>query len=97
MSNLFDEAMNGIGEKIAIQEIRKVIRGKDSVNVKLEKIVSIVETYQDYAHRQAMDAEDRELKAEEEAMRRQRLAETIEDMVAPLNIRRKGQTDGTAT
>ena len=94
MQNLFDAAMNGIGEKIAIQEIRKVMRGKDNVNTKLEKVISIVETYQDYAHRQAMDAEDRELKAEEEELRKQRMDDALDELMAPLNIRRKGQKNG---
>ena len=69
MKNLFDAAMEGIGEKVALTAIRKVVRSNDNTQAKLEKIISIVETYQDYAHRQSMDAENRELQAEERAMR----------------------------
>ena len=69
MKNLFDEAMEGIGEKTAMTAIRKVVRGNASLKTKLEQIISIVETYQDFAHRQSMDAENRELQAEEREMR----------------------------
>jgi len=69
MKNLFDAAMEGIGEKVALTAIRKVVRSNDNTQAKLEKIISIVETYQDYAHRQSLDAENRELQAEERAMR----------------------------
>ena len=84
MKNLFDEAMEGIGEKVALTEIRKVIRGNDNTKAKLEKIISIVETYQDYAHRQSMDAENRELQAEEEETRRQRMKDELDELMEPL-------------
>lgn len=86
MKNLFDEAMSGIGEKVALQEIRKVLRGKGKDDEKLKSIVSIVETYSDYAARRDLDAEDRELKEEEAQLRRERDQEALEGMMDRLTI-----------
>lgn len=80
MKNLFDEAMNGIGEKVALQEIRKVLRGKLPEKQKLEAVVSIVHTYEDYAERTALEAERRAIEADEAEMRREKIDEMFENM-----------------
>ena len=80
MKNLFDEAMNGIGEKVALQEIRKVLRGKLPEKQKLEAVVSIVHTYEDYAERAALEAERRAIEADEAQMRREKIDEMFENM-----------------
>ena len=98
MKNLFDEAMSGIGEKVALQEIRKVLRGKAKDQEKLEAVVSIVHTYEDYAERAELDAERRAIEADEAEMRRQRIDEMFENMAAPVTEaltfrQKKGETD----
>ena len=94
MANLFDKAMEGIGEKVALQEIRKVLRGKLPEPAKLESIISIVETYEQYRHRTYLDAEDRALQEEENEMRKQRMDDALEEMLEPLTIR-KGEKNDT--
>lgn len=99
MKNLFDEAMSGIGEKVALQEIRKVLRGKDNDKVKLEAVVSIVHTYEDYAERAELDAERRAIEADEAEMRRERINDMFDEMAKPvmegMTLRQKkgGQND----
>ena len=85
MENLFDKAMAGIGEKVALQEIRKVLRGKLPEKQKLEAIISIIETYESYSHRTSLDAEDRELQEEERKMRKERIDDMFDSMVKPLD------------
>ena len=85
MKNLFDEAMNGIGEKVALQEIRKVLRGKLPEKDKLKAVVEIVHTYEDYAERQELEAERRAIEADEAEMRREKVNEMFEGMAAPLD------------
>jgi hypothetical protein len=80
MKNLFDEAMNGIGEKVALQEIRKVLRGKLPEKDKLEAVVVIIHTYEDYAERQELEAERRAIEADEAEMRREKINEMFENM-----------------
>ena len=80
MKNLFDEAMNGIGEKVALQEIRKVLRGKLPEKDKLKAVVEIVHTYEDYAERQAIETERRAIEADEAEMRREKINEMFENM-----------------
>lgn len=80
MKNLFDEAMNGIGEKVALQEIRKVLRGKLPEKDKLKAVVEIVHTYEDYAERQELEAERRAIEADEAEMRREKINEMFENM-----------------
>jgi len=80
MANLFDKAMEGIGEKVALQEIRKVLRGKLPEKQKLETVVEIIHTYEDYAERQELDSERRAIEAEEAEMRREKIDEMFEDM-----------------
>jgi hypothetical protein len=80
MANLFDKAMEGIGEKVALQEIRKVLRGKLPEKQKLEAVIGIVETYVDYAERRERDAERREIEAEEAEMQREKINDMFEDM-----------------
>ena len=80
MKNLFDEAMNGIGEKVALQEIRKVLRGKLPEKDKLKAVVEIVHTYEDYAERQELEAERRAIEADEAQMRREKIDEMFENM-----------------
>ena len=93
MENLFDKAMAGIGEKVALQEIRKVLRGKLPEPAKLESIISIVETYEQYRHRTYLDAEDRAMKEEEAEMRKQRMEEDLEAVLEPLTIRKGEKHD----
>ncbi len=88
MKNLFDEAMNGIGEKVALQEIRKVLRGKLPEKDKLEAVVEIIHTYEDYAYRTQRDAENRELEKEESEMRREQWEESMKKITEPLTIRK---------
>lgn len=85
MKNLFDEAMNGIGEKVALQEIRKVLRGKLPEKDKLKAVVIIVHTYEDYAERQELEAERRAIEADEAEMRREKINEMFENMAAPVD------------
>jgi hypothetical protein len=80
MKNLFDEAMNGIGEKVALQEIRKVLRGKLPEKQKLEAVVDIVHTYEDYAECHELEVERRALEADEAEMRRQKVDDLFEDL-----------------
>ena len=81
MKNLFDEAMNGIGEKVALQEIRKVLRGKLPEKDKLEAVVVIIHTYEDYAERQELEAERRAIEADEAEMRREKINDMFENMM----------------
>ena len=85
MKNLFDEAMNGIGEKVALQEIRKVLRGKLPEKDKLKTVVEIVHTYEDYAERQAIETERRAIEADEAEMRREKINDMFEGMMQPFD------------
>lgn len=85
MKNLFDEAMNGIGEKVALQEIRKILRGKLPEKDKLKAVVEIVHTYEDYAERHELEVERREIEAEEAQMRREKIDEMFTEMAAPVD------------
>lgn len=58
MSELYTKAMQGIGEKVALQEIRKVIRGKDKEPEKLDKIIGIVHAFEEDAEWAADKAKD---------------------------------------
>ena len=78
MKNLFDEAMNGIGEKVALQEIRKVLRGKLPEKQKLEAVVDIVHTYEEYHEQQELAAERRAIEADEAEMQREKINEMFE-------------------
>ena len=95
MKNLFDEAMSGIGEKVALQEIRKVLRGKLPVKQKLDAIVDIVYTYTDYKERQQLEAERRAIQAEEEDARKQRVDELFDGLKEDMDklTIRKGEQD----
>ena len=97
MTDLFREAMDGIGQKIAIQEIRKVIRGKDPEKVKLEKICGIVHSYEDDAEEAELAAERRAIEADEAEMRRRHIDDMFEGMsggLEALNIRETSRKDG---
>jgi hypothetical protein len=80
MANLFDKAMEGIGEKVALQEIRKVLRGKLPEKQKLDAVVDIVTTYQEYVEREYREAERRALEADEAQMQREKIDEMFENM-----------------
>jgi hypothetical protein len=84
MKNLFDEAMNGIGQKVALQEIRKVIRGKDAAYLKMDKIIGIVHRYEEYEEQASADRERREMEAEEAAEQQERIDEMFDEMKQPL-------------
>lgn len=85
MSELFAKAMQGIEEKVAMQEIRKVIRGKDPDYLKLDAIIGIVHAFEEEFELAGKILEEREMKAEEEEMRKQRSEEMFEAMTEPLN------------
>lgn len=85
VEDLYRNAMDGIAQKVAMQEIRKVIRGKKPEGVKLELIVAIVHSYEEDCERIMVEAERREMEAEEERERKEKISEMFEDMAAPLH------------
>ena len=85
MEDLFRKAMDGILEKVALQEIRKVIRGKDKESVKLEKIVTIVHSYEDDAERAELEAERRAIEEDEEKLRREKVNDIFDGIKEPLD------------
>lgn len=85
MKNLFREAMDGIGQKVAMQEIRKLIRSSKPEKEKLELIIGIVHAYEEDAERAELEAERRAIEEEEEAERRESIHEMFEGMKAPLD------------
>lgn len=92
MRELYRRAMNGIREKVALQEIRKIIRGKDSDGEKLDAIIEIVHAYEEDAELAKREAERREMEADEAEMQKQRVDDMFESMTEPLNkltIRKK--------
>jgi len=84
MDDLFRKAMSGIGEKVALQEIRKVLRGKDKESVKLEKVITIIHSYEEDEEMARFAAERRELEAEEAAMNGQKIQNMFDTMAEPL-------------
>jgi hypothetical protein len=46
MENLYKAAMDGIGAKVAMMAIRKVLRVTGTDNEKLEQIIAIVHSYE---------------------------------------------------
>lgn len=97
VKDLYRTAMEGIGQKIAIQEIRKVIRGKDPEKTKLEKIISIVHSYEEDAEEAELAAERRAIEADEAEMRRRHIDDMFEGMsggLEALNIRETSRKDG---
>jgi len=93
MNDLYRDAMAGIREKVAMQEIRKVVRGKDKETEKLAKVVGIVHAYEEDAELAKEEAERREIEAEEAALRNEKVQEMFDDMVQPLSkltIHKKG-------
>ena len=92
VEDLYRNAMDGIAQKVALQEIRKVIRGNKPEGVKLELIVGIVHGYEEDMEQRELDAERRAIEADEAQMRREKIDEMFEDMAAPLEkltIRKK--------
>jgi len=83
--DLYRTAMDGICQKVALQEIRKVIRGNKPEGVKLEQIVSIIHGYEEDMEQRERDAERRAIEEEEEAERRERSEEFFEGLTAPLD------------
>ena len=93
MNDLYRDAMAGIREKVAMQEIRKVVRGKDKETEKLAKVVGIIHSYEEDAELAKEEAERREIEADEAALRNEKVQEMFDDMVEPLNkltIHKKG-------
>ena len=85
MKDLFREAMDGIGQRVALQEIRKVIRGKDAEKVKLGKICDIVHSYEEDAEAAELAAERRAIEEDEAQMRREKINDMFDGMIEPLN------------
>ena len=83
--DLYRTAMDGICQKVAMQEIRKVIRGNKPEGVKLELIVGIIHSYEEDMEQRELDAERRAIEAEEAEERRQKIDEMFEGMAAPLD------------
>ena len=82
--DLYRTAMDGICQKVALQEIRKVIRGNQPEGVKLELIVNIIHAYEEDMEQREREAERRAIEEEEAADRRERINEMFEDMAAPI-------------
>ena len=85
MKDLFREAMDGIGQKVAMQEIRKLIRSSKPEKEKLELIIGIVHAYEEDAEIAEREAERRAIEEEEAAERRESINEMFEGMAAPLD------------
>ena len=79
MSELYIKAMQGIGEKVALSEIRKVVRGKDTESQKLDKIIGIVHAFEEDSEWAAAEAERREMEADEAEMRKQKADDMAEE------------------
>ena len=96
IEDLYRNAMDGIRQKVAMQEIRKVIRGNKPEGVKLELIVGIIHSYEDDVECEELEAERRAIEADEAKMQREKIDEMFDEMAAPLNkltIHKKGETD----
>ena len=90
--------MDGIAQKVAMREIRKVIRGKKPEGVKLELIVAIVHSYDEDCERIMVEAERREMEAEEERERKEAVNDFMEPLIQPLEnltIHRTNKTGGS--
>ena len=85
MEDLYRAAMDGICQKVAMQEIRKVIRSSKPEKTKLDQIVSIIHAYEDDVERKELEDERRAIEAEEAESRREKINEMFEDMAAPLD------------
>lgn len=93
MEDLYRKAMNGIGIKVAMQEIRKVTRGKLNDGEKLAAIMGIVDSYKEDWERNNAEQERRELLEEEERMRKEKIDDMFEGMTEGLDkltIHKKG-------
>lgn len=85
MEDLYRAAMDGIRQKVAMQEIRKVIRGNKPEGVKLELIVGIIHGYEEDTESAELEAERRAIETEEAESRREKINEMFEDMTEPLD------------
>lgn len=85
LEDLYRNAMDGIFQKVALQEIRKVIRGNKPEGVKLELIATIIHSYEDDVERAELEAERRAIEADEEALRHEKIDEMFEDMAPPFD------------
>ena len=94
MENLYGNAMKGIRQKVAMQEIRKMIRTVIDDDQKLAAIVEIVHAYEEDMEIAAREEERRAIEEEEAADRRERINDMFEEMAAPLNdlvLKTKGE------
>lgn len=80
MEDLYRSAMDGIGQKVALQEIRKVIRGNKPAGVKLELIVRIIHSYEDDVERAELEAERRAIEVESADIQRERINEMFDGL-----------------
>ena len=85
MENLYGIAMKGIRQKVAMQEIRKIIRTDKTDEAKLAFIIDIVHAFEDDLEIAAREEERRAIEEEEAADRRERINDMFEEMAAPLN------------
>lgn len=93
MSEIYRRAMDGIGQKVAMQAIRAVVRKREGTDaVKLQQIIEIVHDYEQDAEEAYLAAERRAIEADEAKMRREKIDEMFEGMTEPLEkltIRKK--------
>ena len=85
MENLYGNAMKGIRQKVAMQEIRKLIRTDRTDEEKLAAIMDIIHAYEEDIEIAAREEERRAIEEEEAAERRERINDMFEGMAAPLN------------
>ena len=85
MSEIYRRAMDGIGQKVAMQAIRAVVRKREGTDaVKLQQIIEIVHDYEQDAEQAYLAAERRAIEADEAQMRREKVDEMFEGMTEPL-------------
>ena len=85
--------MKGIQDKMAMQAIRKIIRGNDTDPEKLKAICQVIHDYEDDVERAELDEERRAIEADEAELRFEKVNEMFEGITEPLEqltIRKKG-------
>ena len=83
--DLYRNAMKGIRQKVAMQEIRRVIRTDKADCEKLAAILDIIHAYEEDLEVAYREDERRAIEADEAEMRREKVNEMFEDMAAPLD------------
>ena len=85
MESVYRKEMKDIQGKMAIQVIRKIIRGNDPDFEKLEAICRVVHDYEDDMERAAIDEERRAIEADEADMRREKINDMFDGMTEGLD------------